>query len=234
MVWAMRLLVLIFASTFAATTLTFSPQPAVTPAAAANCTARIEIPERLSIVSLHTSYTTKVVMNPAGCLGSAYWHLIRSDNADIESFWYSSGEPTTSRVHYYSSDGSGLYQALPTGAWDLDDNPATQHASSNSMRVKWGSKASLNVKKVTSADKKRIQLSGKVQRFRATDWTAWRATAKVQRKTHGTWRTVKTVRTNSRGKFLVQVPARSSKSSWRVMVNETTVIWGAKSPTRRI
>lgn len=203
------------------------PLSATSAEAAGTCS--ISVPSKVAIESPYKKITASL---GSGCASNgvvdASWDLVHRYYG-IEDFFIF-GPNTSDSIGFYDFQRMGTYDVEGDYAYTYEYDDVAQRDST--MVIRFGSRLSMT----SSRSGSYVTLKAAARRYSPTyeRFAYWKnKSVKVQYRTAGgSWTTVKTVKTNSKGAISVKLKA-SSKRTYRAVTADQTNSWGRTSNTVR-
>lgn len=201
-----------------------------------SCTASITLPSKLVIKSW-SSIVTAHMSDPSDCVSSATWSIVNGTVDTTASASFSSPN-TIDRVSFYtgpSGSHAGTYRAVADYAYS-DDTYLDADGYEQSVEVVQQDSGLMVAKYASKLSWKSVVRSGSHVTLRAVakryslsrgfgGYVAWKHTkALVQKKVGSTWRTVKTVKTDSKGVATARLSGAAR--TWRIVALDSSTTWG--------
>lgn len=203
------------------------PLSATSAEAAGSCS--ISVPSKVSIESPYKKIKGTLGRN-CGSSGVEYasWDVIHRYYGPNNIFIFD--ETTTDTIGFYDFEDMGTYDV--EGSYAYDDNYDDVAQRDSTMVIRLGSRLNMT----SSRSGSYVTLKAAARRYSPTyeRFAYWKSKpVKVQYRTSsGSWKTLKTVKTNSKGAISVKLKASSTRT-YRAVTADQTNSWGRTSNTVR-
>ncbi len=209
------------------------PLSATSAEAAGTCT--IVAPSRVTVVSLETTVTTRLgkdctangFVNAEWDLRHQYWY---KREGSFTGVWFPRPSVTTRSFDFYDTYRMGTYDLTPYSA--STDTGRRLQQNKKTVVIRYGSRLGLT----SSRSGSYVTLKAVATRYGpyVEHFIAWKSkpVAVQYRTSTGSWKTVKTVTSNSKGAISLKLKASSTRS-YRAVTADQTNSWGRTSNTVR-